>query len=149
VYEEPRSAVLPVLVTVCVMLLIGVFALGAWLLLNNRRGAAPSPTESATTAPTTTTPAPTTAATTVAPSGVGIPAVTGLDYDAAASILSSLGLVPERRDEFDDRAEAGQVLRTEPPEGTTVQPGSTVVVVVSRGPAPTTAAPTSAAPTES
>jgi len=149
-FEEPRSIVVPVLITVCVMLLVAVFVVGAWLILSNRPGPAPSPTATQATS-AAPTPTVTTGSPTATPTGVTIPALTGLDYDAAASILSSLGLTPERRDEFDEAADVGQVLRTEPAENTLVPPGATVTVVVSRGPqpAPTTTPPTSPAPTES
>lgn len=143
-YEPPRSIALPVLITIVVMLLVGVLAVGVWLILTNRRGD-PTPLDSASlTPPPTTTSAPTTTAPpTTTPAGVVIPSVLGEDYDGAAAILEALGLVPAMLQEFNE-AEPGTVLGTDPPEGTRVAKDTIVTIIVSKGPQapPTTEAPT-------
>lgn len=147
-YEPPRSVTLPVLITIVVMLLVGVLAVGVWLILTNRRDGGPAPVDSASpTAPATTTPAATTAPPTTTPAGIAIPSVVEEDYDGAATILEALGLVPVMSEEFNE-AEPGTVLGTDPPEGTRVAPGTTVTIIVSRGPEPSPSTePPTATPT--
>jgi eukaryotic-like serine/threonine-protein kinase len=55
-------------------------------------------------------------------------------YEAAVAAVEGVGLVPRRLDEFHDRIPAGQVVGTRPQGGTQVARGSTVDVVVSKGP---------------
>jgi hypothetical protein len=138
--------VVPVLVTVCVMLLLGVLGLGTWLIFTNRPGPALSPTPPVSTTPPTSTSPPTTAPTSVTPTTVAIPGLIGQDYDTAAGTLTSLGLDPVRRDEFNE-APAGMVIGTDPAEGTQVPLGTIVTVIVSLGPEPSPSPP--ASPTES
>jgi hypothetical protein len=113
------------------MLLLGVFALGIWLILSNRHG---TPTPSVTSAPATS-PSPTSPPTSAPPATVTIPSVTGVSYDVAAQRLTALGLVPEQRTEH-NQADAGTVLGTDPLEGTTVDRGTHVAIIVSLGPEP-------------
>lgn len=153
-YPEPwteprRSVVIPVLLTVCVMLLLGVLVLGAWLILSNRPSPTPqpetSPSRTVTTAPTTVrTSPPTTAPATTEPALVPVPAVRGLDYATAEQQLKAAGLVPVRKDVANE-APAGTVLGTEPGSGTPLPPDSQVTVLVSLGPetSPTRPDPTS------
>ena len=64
---------------------------------------------------------------------VSVPVVHGLSYDGAASRIESAGLTPSRVDQSSDTIPAGQVIGTDPAEGTTVVSGSTVQVFVSTG----------------
>lgn len=148
-YEPPRSIAIPVLITVVVMLLVGVLAVGVWLILTNRRGD-PTPFDTASaTPPATTTSVPTTAPPTTTPAGIAIPPVVDEDYDGAAAILEALGLEPAMLQEFNE-AEPGTVLGTDPPEGTLVAPGTIVTIIVSKGPEPPpTTEPATPTPTSS
>lgn len=66
---------------------------------------------------------------------VDIPDVEGMDLAEAAAAIQGQGLVPRDR-EVHGALEAGQVLRTDPPAGTTVDAGSEVRIDVSLGPEP-------------
>ena len=55
---------------------------------------------------------------------------------AAANQLGGLGLVTTEQSEANDTVAAGTVIRTDPPAGTQVDKGSTVVLVVSSGATP-------------
>jgi serine/threonine-protein kinase len=69
------------------------------------------------------------------PAPVQVPDVTGETYDTAAANLSSRGFgVARDDDEFSDSVPAGQVISTSPAGGNYVNRGSTVQVVVSKGP---------------
>jgi serine/threonine-protein kinase len=59
---------------------------------------------------------------------------TGRTYEEAANALAFLGLRPERSQDFSDSVEAGKIIRTEPAAAQTAPRGSTVTVVVSKGP---------------
>jgi len=127
--------------------LLGILAVGIWLLLRGGSSVpvAPSPSaEETTTAPVTTAPPRTTAPPTVtAPAPIAVPDLHGQDYSAAAAALTKLGLVPKRSDEPNTTVPVGKVIDTDPPAGNLLPPGSTVVVSVSSG-APTTRPPTPA-----
>jgi len=56
----------------------------------------------------------------------------GLDYHDAYSALVSLGMDVSLLEEINDDFEAGQVLRTEPMSGSTVEVGSSVVIVYAK-----------------
>ncbi|MBW3668261.1 MAG: PASTA domain-containing protein [Actinobacteria bacterium] len=60
--------------------------------------------------------------------------VTGKTYDEAAKILTAAGLVPVRKDVFDDEVEAGKVVSTAPAAETPVARGARITVNVSKGP---------------
>jgi serine/threonine-protein kinase len=64
---------------------------------------------------------------------VAIPAVAGQDAATAANILGQAGFKTQRKDEASDTVASGNVIRTEPAEGTEADKGSTVVIVVSTG----------------
>jgi serine/threonine-protein kinase len=66
------------------------------------------------------------------PEEVSIPDLQGFSYDAAKDRLEGLGL-KVKKDTADDEAEADQVINTNPPPGESVQVGSTVTIIVSRG----------------
>ncbi len=135
--EPPRSVLIPVLLTVCVMLLLGVLALGAWLILSNRPSptppSQPSPTRTFTTPPRTVGTTVTTPPATTDPALVSVPKVSGKDYATAERELTEAGLVPVRKD-VPDSAPAGTVLGTDPAEGTPVPHNAHVTVLVSLGP---------------
>jgi polar amino acid transport system substrate-binding protein len=78
-----------------------------------------------------------------APDTIPVPDVTGLTEDDAIAVLVDAGLEPGTRvAKANDSILKGDIIRTDPPAGTQVAPGSIVNYVVSRGPAPT-APPTS------
>ena len=71
-----------------------------------------------------------------APDSVTIPTgLAGQSFDAAKSAIEGLSfdLKVEQRAEQDDTVQAGLVIRTEPGEGSPVERGATVVVIVSAG----------------
>jgi hypothetical protein len=53
----------------------------------------------------------------------------------AESSLANLGLIPKLSEEHSDSVPEGQVIRTDPPTGSSVDEGGTVLVIVSSGPA--------------
>jgi serine/threonine-protein kinase len=67
---------------------------------------------------------------------VDVPNVVGLDQVAAASQLAAKGFQVNTTEEPNDTVTAGVVIRTDPPANTQADPGSTVTIVVSSGPAP-------------
>lgn len=58
----------------------------------------------------------------------------GLEYRIAELNLRDSGLNPVREDMFSETISKGQVIRTDPPEGNTANPGDMVTVYVSLGP---------------
>lgn len=68
------------------------------------------------------------------PAPVTVPDVSGRDFDAAAEVLRGRGFAATRADSFHDSVAVGQVVGTNPPAGTLAARGSSVEVVVSRGP---------------
>lgn len=70
------------------------------------------------------------------PAGIRVPDVAGLQRMAAANLLSAVGLESTADEIFDDDVRAGEVVSTEPEEGTRVQLGSHVVIHLSKGPRP-------------
>jgi len=76
------------------------------------------------------------------PSQVPIPDVSGKSAAEAGNILGNAGLtVSKTQNEASDTVPSGQVTRTDPPAGTTVDKGSSVVVFVSSGKAQVTVPP--------
>lgn len=146
--EPPRSVLVPVLVTACILLLVALFALGTWLIFAGRPSGTPTTTPTVQNAtPPATTQAQT--STSAARTPIPIPDVRGLDYETAAARLSALGFTPVRRDEIDSEVPKGKVVGTDPPKGTPVVPGESVRinVIVSLGPPEqTTTAPPSEGP---
>jgi serine/threonine-protein kinase len=65
---------------------------------------------------------------------VAVPNVGGLDVVTATSQLSNAGLVVTQAQEASERVSPGDVIRTDPPAGQTVDKGSSVKIVVSNGP---------------
>ncbi len=64
---------------------------------------------------------------------VAVPGVVGQNADDAARFLQDRGFASELRVESGSTAPAGQVLRQDPPAGSEVVPGSSVVLYVSEG----------------
>jgi hypothetical protein len=154
--EQPRTALLPVLLTIVIMLLLGVFGVGIWLLLSNRPAPiAPVPPPVSTSGTTTqvtteaTTPDTATASASPTASPVAVPDVVGQDYADAAAALTAAGLEPNRQDQFSDTVPAGTVIAVDPPAGTSVAPGTVINVFVSMGPQPTPTATASPSPAAS
>jgi serine/threonine-protein kinase len=76
-----------------------------------------------------------------------VPNVRGRLEGDAANLLGQAGFRTARRNEASSDFEAGTVIRTEPASGTQLERNSTVTLVVSTGPAPTTTqAPATTAP---
>jgi len=63
-----------------------------------------------------------------------VPPVAGLSEEAATRSLTQLGWEVEPERVREDGTDAGQVLRTRPDEGTELEEGETIVLVVSDGP---------------
>ena len=70
------------------------------------------------------------------PEPVAVPAVVGTRWAVASERLADAGVVPRRRDAYDDEEPAGIVLSVTPAPGERVTPGSAATVTVSRGRAP-------------
>ena len=65
---------------------------------------------------------------------VTVPDLLGRSYDDAAQLLAKDGLVPERVDQEDPAgSEAGTVFGQNPPPNSSLRPGDTVQVIVSKG----------------
>jgi eukaryotic-like serine/threonine-protein kinase len=58
----------------------------------------------------------------------------GGTYDPAAAAIEAVQLVPKRVEEFHETIPAGKIIGTRPAAGTEVPRGSTVEVVISKGP---------------
>ncbi len=71
---------------------------------------------------------------------VAVPNVVGRDQSEAANLLGRAGFTAAVQTENSDTVAAGKVIRTDPPAPTPVPKGSTVTLVVSAGPTPTTTA---------
>lgn len=65
---------------------------------------------------------------------VKVPDVTDKKQADAEKILRDLGLVPVVRQEYDDEAGEGYVMEQEPEDDTSVASGSSVTIIVSKGP---------------
>ncbi|HEX2048651.1 MAG TPA: Stk1 family PASTA domain-containing Ser/Thr kinase [Acidimicrobiales bacterium] len=78
---------------------------------------------------------------------IPVPNVRGRLEADAANLLGQTGFRTARRNESSSDFEAGTVIRTEPAAGTPLERNSTVTLIVSTGPAPTTTlAPATTAP---
>jgi serine/threonine-protein kinase len=68
---------------------------------------------------------------------VKVPSVTGSSYDSAKSLIESYGLKVSRgEDQYSSTVSSGTVISTSPASGTSVAPGTTVTITVSKGPEP-------------
>lgn len=72
------------------------------------------------------------------PAGLKVPEVDGLQGGEAVKQLQANGFTPVVVPEYDEVVRPGEVLRTDPAAGSRAQPGATVTVLVSNGPAPHT-----------
>lgn len=73
--------------------------------------------------------------------------LSGMSLEEAERQLQEMGLeVGERTEEFSDTVEAGMVISTDPPAGDEVEKGSSVTLVVSKGPEMVTLPPLSGFP---
>ncbi|GAA4677727.1 PASTA domain-containing protein [Phytohabitans rumicis] len=139
---------LPIVLGIVALLLLGVLAVGIWLIVRAEETEPSTPTPSPTLAPTsapatsaapTTGPPPTTAAATVP-----VPPLVGLTQNQARAALEELGL--GYRLVFRQSTQpAGTVIETDPAAGVAVPEGTEVTIVIATVP-PTSAPPTSAAP---
>jgi serine/threonine-protein kinase len=77
------------------------------------------------------------------PAPVALPNVIGRELSDAANILGRAGLTTAVQTQNSDTVPLGQVIRTEPGPNSSVARGSTVTLVVSAGPTPTSAPPAS------
>ncbi|MGH2555283.1 MAG: Stk1 family PASTA domain-containing Ser/Thr kinase, partial [Actinomycetota bacterium] len=67
---------------------------------------------------------------------IGVPDVSGKSEEEATTILTDAGFTVEVKREFDDSVRSGRVIRQDPGADQEIQEGSTVTIVVSRGPPP-------------
>ncbi len=67
------------------------------------------------------------------PSSASVPKVAGLNQAAAGDLLRTAKLTPAYSEEYSDTAAQHTVIRTDPAEGTSLAPGSTVNVMLSKG----------------
>lgn len=65
---------------------------------------------------------------------VAIPDLANGTYDNAVNALTNAGFIPARSEAFSDTVAAGTVINTDPAGGGKAQPGSTVKIIVSKGP---------------
>ena len=73
----------------------------------------------------------------VASGSNAVPSVAGRSEVAAGSAITTAGFIPAERAVIDTTVPDGTVLGTEPGTGVSQRLGSTVVIVIARGPAPT------------
>ena len=77
----------------------------------------------------------------VVSSGTGqvtVPNVVGQDAGSAGNILGQAGFKVSTKTQASDTVQAGLVISTNPPAGAKAAKGSTVTMIVSSGPSPTT-----------
>jgi hypothetical protein len=139
---------MPILIGIIGLLLLGVLGYGIWLITSADDDESPGPAPTRTTAPAkpttkppTTAPPRTTAPTTQAPAQVEVPGLAGESVGAARDRLDELGLAYRLQYERTPDEEPGTVIRTDPPEGTLVDPGTQVTLVIAEAP-PVTEEPT-------
>jgi len=70
------------------------------------------------------------------PEVIVLPDLSGMSERDAIAELADLGLKFSVNEEFDNAVGSGDVIRTEPPAGTEVLSGDTILLVISRGPEP-------------
>src|SRR5690606_33671943 len=71
-----------------------------------------------------------------APGPVSVPNVAGRQLADAQKVLSDAGFGTEPAEEYSDSVPEGQVIRTDPGANEQVERGSTITVIVSKGPKP-------------
>lgn len=80
------------------------------------------------------------------PAGLKVPDVKGFQQSEAVKLLQANQLNPNVQAAYDESVRPGEVLRTDPAAGNRADPGSTVTVYVSNGPAPHTVPPVTGQP---
>ena len=65
---------------------------------------------------------------------VGIPVLANGTYDDAVNSITNAGFIPARVEAFSDTVAPGTVIDTDPAGGGKAQPGSTIRIIVSKGP---------------
>ena len=71
------------------------------------------------------------------PERYAVPAVAGQSPQQASAAISAAGLVPGATEQaFDDAVPSGSVVRTDPEAGAQVKKGTSVAIIVSKGPKP-------------
>ena len=70
------------------------------------------------------------------PAPIAVPSVAGRSASSAQSTLQSAGFSTSTSSIYDDRVPAGTVIRSQPRAGVLLQRGSSVQLIVSKGPAP-------------
>jgi hypothetical protein len=132
---------MPILIGIIGLLLLGVLGYGVWLITSandDDEPPAPAPTTTAparpTTRPPTTAPPRTAPPTTQAPAQVEVPGLAGESVQSARAQLDQLGLPYRLQYEQTADQESGTVIRTDPPEGTLVKPGTKITIVVAEAP---------------
>jgi hypothetical protein len=70
------------------------------------------------------------------PGKIALPDLAGVDQATAQSQLQGLGLAVNVASEHNDGVAQGTCIRTDPGAGTSLDPGSTVQLIISAGPAP-------------
>jgi eukaryotic-like serine/threonine-protein kinase len=68
------------------------------------------------------------------PAPVSVDDVSKQSFDQASQALSAKGFAVTRRDDFSATVPAGQVIGTDPPAGQAIAKGSSVTIIVSKGP---------------
>jgi serine/threonine-protein kinase len=68
------------------------------------------------------------------PGEAAVPSLEGRSQEEAEQALRDAGFQPEVERQYSDDVERGQVIGTEPPAGTVIERGTTVTLLVSRGP---------------
>ncbi len=81
------------------------------------------------------------------PATVKVPNVAGQSVASASANLASAGFKVTTVNQASSTVLAGQVIGTNPAAGISVAPGTTVTIIVSTGPAPTTSTPPPTTPT--
>lgn len=152
--DDERRWWMPILVGIIALLLLGVLAVGIWLIMrandsdSSEDAPVPSPTVVATTAVAPTTAAPPTSAPATVTSGpvsIEVPQVVGLTQAEAQARLDAAGLPYQLEFRPSDRP-AGTVIDTDPAGGATVPEGTQVVLVIAES-VRTSAPPTTTAST--
>jgi hypothetical protein len=142
-----RSWLTPVVVALVAFLLIAVVGVGVYLIYRHGKSdVTPAPSPSVpSSAPAPSSAAPTSASPSPSPSPsntspipvlVPVPPVGGEAERVATEQLRLLGLNVKVQRRVDTTVEPGRVIGTEPPPGTMVPAGSTVVLIVAVAPSP-------------
>lgn len=79
-----------------------------------------------------------TATTSAGPQMVKVPSVAGKSQDDAEAAMRALGFTTTTSQEYSDDVAQGSVISTSPPSGKSVEVGTAVAMVISKGPPPVT-----------